>query len=105
MEEEFTEVVDGVGDEGGNAEVVGAGLGVGGGEGGDVDAGEVEEGVFVVGAVVFVGLVVAGVYAVEGGVDFGFDRVEGVENGFCGVEVFSGVGEGLETEFYLCGCY
>ena len=105
MEEEFAEVVDGVGDEGGDAEVVGAGLGVGGGEGGDVDAGEVEEGVFVVGPVVFVGLVVAGVDAVEGGVDFGFDGVEGVENGFCSVEVFSGVGEGLETEFYFCGCY
>ena len=80
-------------------------MGVGGGEGGDVDAGEVEEGVLVVGAVVFVGLVVAGVYAVEGGVDFGFDGVESVENGFCGVEVFAGVGEGLETEFYFCGGY
>ena len=105
MEEEFAEVVDLVRDQSRDAEVVGAGLGVGGGEGGNVDAGEVVEGVFVVGAVVFVGLVVAGVDAVEGGVDFGFDGVEGVENGFCGVEVFAGVGEGLETELYFSGCY
>ena len=80
-------------------------MGVCGGEGGDVDAGEVEEGVFVVGAVVFISLVVAGINAVEGGVDFRLDGVEVVENGFCGVEVLSGVGEGLETEFYFCGCY
>ena len=37
--------------------------------------------------------------------DFGFDGVEGVEDGFGGVEVFAGVGEGLEPEFYFCGCY
>jgi hypothetical protein len=49
VEEEFAEVVDGVGDEGGDAEVVGAGLAVAEFEGADVDAGEVEEGVFVVG--------------------------------------------------------
>ena len=76
-----------------------------GGEGGDVDAGEVEEGVLVIGTVVFVGLVVAGIDAVEGGVDFGLDGVKGIENGFCGVEVFSSVGEGLETEFDFRGCY
>lgn len=49
VEEELAEVVDGVGDEGCDAEVVGAALGFFRGEGGEVDAGEVEEGVAVVG--------------------------------------------------------
>lgn len=48
VEEELAEVVDGVGDEGCDAEVVGAVLAVFEGEGFDVDTGEVEEGVFVV---------------------------------------------------------
>lgn len=48
VEEELAEVVDGVGDEGRDAEVVGAVLAVFEGERSDVDAGEVEEGVFVV---------------------------------------------------------
>ena len=74
-------------------------------EGGDVDAGKVEEGVLVVGTVVFVGLVVASVDAVEGGVDFSLDGVKGIKNGFGGVEVFSGVGEGLKAEFDFRGCY
>ena len=79
-------------------------MGVCGREGGDIDAGEVEEGVFVVGTVVFVGLVVAGVDAVEGGVNFSLDGVKSIENGFCAVKVFSSVGEGLETEFDFRGC-
>lgn len=62
------------------------------GEGFEVDAGEVEEGVFVVGAEVAVGLVVGGVCAVEGCVNFGFDGVKGVKNCFRGVEVFAGAG-------------
>ena len=41
VEEEFAEVIDAVGDQGGDAKVVGAGLGVGLCEGGEVDAGEV----------------------------------------------------------------
>ena len=72
-------------------------------EGGEVDAGEVEEGVFVVGAEVEGSLVVGGIDAVEGGVDFGFDTVEGVENGFGGIEVFSGAGGVLEAEFDVRG--
>lgn len=48
VEEELAEVVNRVRDEGCDAEVVRAGLGVGGCEGGEVDAGEVEEGVAVV---------------------------------------------------------
>ena len=80
-------------------------MGVCGGEGGDVDAGEVKESVLVVGTVVFIRLVVAGVDAVKGGVDFSLDGVKGIENRFCAVEVFSSVGEGLETEFDFRGCY
>jgi hypothetical protein len=49
MQQQLAEVVDGVADEGGDAEVVGARLAVAQLEGADVDAGEVEEGVFVVG--------------------------------------------------------
>jgi len=37
-------------------------------------------------------LVVAGVYAVEGGVHLCFYAVEGIEDGFCGVEIFSRAG-------------
>ena len=104
VQQELAEVVDAVRDEGGDAEVVGAGLGVVRGEGGEVDAGEVEEGVFVVGAEVEGGLVVGGVDAVEGGVDFGFHAVEGVEDGFGGAEVFSGARSVLEAEFDVGGC-
>ena len=105
MEEELAEVVDAVGDESRDAEVVGAGLGVLFGEGGEVDAGEVEEGVFIVGAEVEGGLVVGGVDAVEGGVDFGLDAVEGVEDGLGSVEVFSGARGVLEAEFDVRGCH
>ena len=103
VQEELAEVVDAVGDEGGDAEVVGAGLGVRRGEGGEVDAGEVEEGVFVVGAEVERGLVVGGVDAVEGRVHFGFDAVEGVEDGFGGVEVLASARGILEPEFDVGG--
>ena len=56
-----------------------AGLGVFQGEGFEVDAGEVEERVFVVGAEVAVCLVVRSIDPVESGVDFGLDRVKGVQ--------------------------
>jgi hypothetical protein len=49
VEEELAEVVDGVADEGGDGQVVRARLAVAQLEGADVDAGEVEEGVLVVG--------------------------------------------------------
>lgn len=49
VEEELAEVVDGVGDEGCDGEIVGARARFVGGEGFRVDAGEVEEGVFVEG--------------------------------------------------------
>ena len=49
VQQELAEVVDGVGDQGRDAEVVGAGLEIGGGEGGEVDTGEVEEGVMIIG--------------------------------------------------------
>jgi len=48
VQQQLAEVVDAVGDEGGDGEVVGARLAVRGGEAGEVDAGEVEERVFVV---------------------------------------------------------
>lgn len=80
VEEEFAEVVDAVGDEGRDAEIVCSRLGVGLCKRLEVDAGEVEEGVFVIGAEVEGGLVVSGVDAVECGVDFGFDAVERVED-------------------------
>ena len=103
VQEELAEVVDGVGDEGGDAEVVGAGVGLGGGELCDVDAGEVEEGVAVVGGEVLLGLVVAGVCAVEGGVYLGLDGVEGVEDRFGLVEVYSGGVVGAEAELDFGG--
>lgn len=49
VQEELAKVVDGLAEQGGDGEVVGAFLLLGGAEVGDVDAGEVEEGVFVVG--------------------------------------------------------
>ena len=49
VQQQLAEVVDGVADEGGDGQVVGARLAVAQLEGADVDAGEVEEGVFVVG--------------------------------------------------------
>ena len=73
MQQEFTEVIDGVRDQCCNAEVVSTGLSIGAGKSGEVDARQVEEGIFVVGAEVEVGLVIAGIYAVEGSVNFGFD--------------------------------
>lgn len=56
VQEELAEVVDGVGDEGGDAEVVGAGDALGFGEVLEVDAGQVEEGVFVKGGEFLLGL-------------------------------------------------
>lgn len=56
VEKKFAKVVDGVGDQRRYAEVVCPGLGVGGREGREVNAGEVEECVFVVGAEIEVGL-------------------------------------------------
>ena len=62
-------------------------------------AGEIEEGVSVVRAKVEFGLIVAGICAVEGSVDFCFDRVEGVEDAFCSVEVRTSSFEILKAEF------
>jgi hypothetical protein len=56
VEEQLAEVVDGVGDEGGDAEVVGAGLALAEVEVGEVDAGEEEERVLVVGGELVLGL-------------------------------------------------
>lgn len=53
VHEEFAEVVDCVADQGCDAEVVGSGCPFGLGDIGQVDAGEVEEGVFVEGCEVF----------------------------------------------------
>ena len=78
MEEELAEVVDGVGDEGCDAEIVCTRLGVIRGEDVQINACEVEESVLVVGAEIFVGLIVAGVDAVEGGMNLVLDGVEGV---------------------------
>jgi len=103
VQQQLTEVVDRVGDQGGDAEVVGAGLGFGGGEGVEVDAGEVEEGVLVVSAVVAGGLVVGRVDAVEGRVHFGLDAVEGVEDAFGCVEVFAGGGGVGEAQLDVGG--
>ena len=48
---------------------------------------EVQQGVAVVGGEVGLGLVVIGVYAVEGGVDLGLDGVEGIEDALGAVQV------------------
>lgn len=56
-----------------------AGLGIFQGEGFEVDAGEVEERVFVVGAEVAVCLVVCSIDTVESCVDFCLDGVKGVQ--------------------------
>lgn len=103
VQQQLAEVVNRVGDQGGDAEVVGAGLGFGGGEGVKVDAGEVEEGVLVVGAVVARGLMVGRVDAVEGRVHFGFDAVEGVKDTFGRVEVFAGGGVVGEAQLDVSG--
>lgn len=47
---------------------------------------------------------IRGIDSIEGCVDFGLDRVEGVENSFGFVEVFACRGEVLEAEFDICGC-
>lgn len=56
VQEELAEVVDGLAEEGGDSEVVGAFLLLGEGEVGYVHAGEVEKGVFVVGGEFKLGL-------------------------------------------------
>ena len=56
VQQEFAEVVDRVGDEGGDAEVVGARARFRAREGFEIDAGEVEEGVAVVGGEVVLDL-------------------------------------------------
>lgn len=48
VEEELAKVVDGIGDEGGDAEIVGTRLALAQLEFGDVDTGEVQEGVFII---------------------------------------------------------
>ena len=97
MEQELAEVVDGVGDEGCDAEVVGARLSVSGCESGEINACEVKEGVFVVSAEILVCLrrglaggsgrdfeynylVIGGIYAVECGMHFCLDRVKRIQN-------------------------
>ena len=57
VQEELAEIVDGFRDEGGDAKIVRAGLRLGGGQGGEVDAGKVQKGGFVVGAKVLLCLV------------------------------------------------
>jgi hypothetical protein len=56
VKEKLAKVVDGVGDEGGDAEVVGAGLALAEVEVGEVDAGEEEERILVVGGELVLGL-------------------------------------------------
>ena len=89
VQQQFSEVVYRTRYQRRDTQIVSAGLRVFGGESVEVDAGEVEQGVFVVSAIVLVGLVVGGVGAVEGSVDFGLDVVKGVEDRFRRVEVFA----------------
>lgn len=63
MQQELAEVVDRVGDEGGNAEVVGAGDTFALRELFEVDAGQVEEGIFVEGGEFLLGLCMMSVSA------------------------------------------
>ena len=91
MQQQFPKVINRIRNQRGNAEVVRTGLGFLWRKGCvEIDAGEVEQGVLVVGAVVAGGLIVGGIDAVEGRVDFGLDAVEGVEDAFRGVEVSAG---------------
>ena len=103
MQQQLAEIVDAIRDQRRDTQIVSPCLRILLWQAGQVNAGEVEEGGFVVGAEIGVGLVVGGVCAVEGGVDFGFDGVEGVKGGFGGVEVFAGPGEGVQAEFDFGG--
>lgn len=98
MEKEFAEVVDSMRDEGRDTEIMSTRLGFLRCKGGRVNAGEIEESVLIVGAIVGGGLVVGCVDAVKGGVNLGLDAVEGGEDAVGGVEVFAGGGVVAEGE-------
>jgi hypothetical protein len=105
MQEELSEVVNAVGDKSGNGEVKGTISAVIWSEVFELDTGEEEEGVFVVSCEVLgclikllvseilrprwdgeSYLVVGGVFAVEVGVDDGFDKVKGVQQTFAFIQ-------------------
>lgn len=50
-------------------------------------------------------MVVGGVDSVEGGVDFGLDAIEGVEDGLGSVKVLSGAGCIFKAEFDIGSRY
>ena len=88
MQKQFSEIVYRIRYQRRHTQIVSAKLRVFGGESFEIYAGEVEQSVFVIRAVVVVGLVVGGVGAIESSVDFGLDVVEGIKDGFRYVEVF-----------------
>lgn len=76
VQQQLSKVVDGVGDEGGDAEVVGAGLAVAEFQVVEVNAGKEQQGVLVVCGELVLGPVVLGARTVERGMDDGLDGIE-----------------------------
>lgn len=102
VKEKFTKVVDGVGNESSDREVVSDALAVFEGERFELDACEVEEGGTVVGGKFMLGLVVVGADAVEGGVNDRLDRVECVEDLLALVQVFASLIIFLQAQLDIC---
>jgi hypothetical protein len=98
VEEKFTEVVDGVGDQGSDREVVCDTLAVFKGKRFEVDTCEIEEGSTVVGGELVLGLVVVGANAIEGSVNDGLNRVECIEDLFALIEILTGFIVLLQTQ-------
>ena len=92
MQQQFPKIVDSVRDQRRYAKIISSTLGLVVGQGFEIYACEEEESVLVVSAVVSGGLVISGIDAVKGSVDFGLDAVEGGEDGVGSVEVFAGGG-------------
>lgn len=105
MQKELTEVVDLLRHERSNTEVVCELLLLWLFELGRVDAGEIEQRIFVVVEEGALGGVVVGVDAVEGGVDDGLDRVELLEDLFCFVKGGARAFEVLRDEAKLDAGY
>lgn len=102
VEKKFTEVVDGVGDQSSNREVVCDTLAVFEGKRFEVDACEVEKSSAVVGGELVLGLVVVGANAIEGSVYDRLNRVECVENLLALVEILTGFIVLLQAQVDVC---
>ena len=100
VQQKLAEVVDAGADEGRDGQVVGALALLLGRERLDVNAGEVQERVLVVGAGIGLGLEVVGVGVVEGGVHDRLDRVEVVEDSLGCIQILARTVEIREVELH-----